>query len=304
MVLTEQLPGSAGYSPLVRELAVVVDKDFVFKDVRSVAEAKAKQLPIETTDHLHNLVVRGTIPACTSDDDCAGTGGKVDPPLKCSIEQGYCSPPFARLHEECRRGVKECDPKGGPGGGRLACVGLRVREKYFCLHACDSGTKDGNPDPDLDTRCGSTKGFRCYALRQTDPTRPNGVCIQICNSRAGSKADLIAQCVSPTCGDGKLQHGETCDDGNTTNRDGCNAFCSLSTYLRCDNNSDCKGTVDNPTQQCSEPFSGQGSTYCLPSDKEKDESEDSGKYRVTCMEYDYCWPPDERAEWLGRKEAK
>lgn len=304
LVLTEHLPASPAYSPLVRELTVVVDKDFTFKDVRSVGEAKGMGLKIKTTEQLHNLVVRGTIPACTTDDDCAGTGGKVDPPLKCSVEQGYCSPPFARLGEECRRGVKECDPRGGPGASRLGCVGLRVRDKYFCFHACDSGTQDGNADPDIDTRCGSIKGFRCYALRQTDPTRPNGVCIQMCNSRAGDKQNLLAQCVSPTCGDGKLQHGETCDDGNNTNGDGCNEFCTLSTFGRCDNNSDCKGTEANPTQQCQEPFTTQGMTYCLPSDREKDEREDSDKYRVTCMEYDYCWPPDERADWLGKKEQK
>jgi cysteine-rich repeat protein len=299
MVLTESLPGSPGYSPLVKEIGVIVDKDYRIKDLRSVAELKQKGLPLAEKGTFHNLPVRGLIPACTVDDDCAATGGKNDPPLKCSIEQGYCSPPFARLYEECRRGVKECDPKGGPGGSRLVCVGWTVRQKYFCYHACDSSTKDENPDKDLDTRCGSIKGFRCYALRQSDPTRPNGVCIQTCNSRAGDKAALIAECVSPTCGNGKLEHGETCDDGNKVSGDGCNAFCSLSTFDRCDKGSDCKGAG----QQCKEPVFGQGMTYCLPPpQKEKDESEENGKYRNTCMEYDYCIPPDDRADWLGKKE--
>jgi cysteine-rich repeat protein len=301
MVLTEHLPGTPGYSPLVREVGVIVDKDYRVKDLRSVAELQQKGLSLVEKQTLHNLSVRGLIPACTTDDDCAQTGGKSDPPLKCSIEQGYCSPPFARLLEECRRGVKECDPKGGPGGSRLVCVGWSVREKYFCYHACDSSKKDENPDKDLDTRCGNTKGFRCYALRQTDPTRPNGVCIQSCNSRAGDKAALIAECVSPTCGNGKLEQGETCDDGNKTNGDGCNEFCSLSTFDRCDKGSDCKGAG----QTCKEPVVGQAMSYCLPpASKEKDESVENGKYRNTCMEYDYCIPPDERADWLGKKEEK
>jgi cysteine-rich repeat protein len=299
LVLTEALPGKPGYSPLVREVSIVVGKDHEFKDMRSVAEAKTKAVRIDSTTRLHNLVVRGTLPSCTTDEDCANTGGKVDPPLKCSLEQGYCSPPFARFGEECRRGVKECDPYAGPNRSALVCVGLRVREKYFCFNACDSTKKDENPDPDIDSRCGAKDLNRCYALRQTDPSRPNGVCIQKCNSRAGDKAALIAQCVSPTCGNGKLEYGETCDDGNTTNSDGCNEFCSLSTFDLCDGTSDCRSAG----QACTEPVPGQGMTYCLPvQQKEKDERADQDKYRITCMEYDYCWPPDERADWLGKKD--
>jgi len=90
--------------------------------------------------------------------------------------------------------------------------------------------------------------------------------------------------------------------GNKVNGDGCNEFCTLSTYARCDVDSDCKGTEDNPVQSCKEPAAGQNKTYCLPSDKEKDERKDQDKYRTICMEYDYCWPPEERADWLGKKE--
>ena len=248
----------------------------------------------------------------------------MDPPLKCSVETGYCSPPFVRIGEECRREVKECDPKGGPGGSRLICVGLRAREKYFCFNACDSNTKDENPAKEIDSRCGSIKGFRCYAMRQTDPNRANGVCIRLCNSRTTDKQSLWDQCRSATlsghcdpkrpetccdpkkpvagiacCGNGKLEFGETCDDGNNKNKDGCNEFCSLSTFDRCDQNSDCKGSG----QTCKGPHTSSKATYCLPVAKpEKDESKDKGKYRPVCMEYDYCWPPDERADYLGKEE--
>ena len=304
-LIMDKRPGEAGYSPLAAEVTVAVGKDHEFRDIRSLSDIKAKETAKEVTlssvNRLHNIVLRGEIPACTTDAQCAGTGGRVDPPLKCSVETGYCSPPFARLGEECRRGVKECDPAGGPRGSRLACVGLRVRDKYFCFHACDSSKSDGNPDKDIDTRCGSRKGFRCYGLRQTDPNRPNGVCIQICNSRAGNREALLAECASPTCGDGKLDYGETCDDGNRIDGDGCNKYCTLSTFERCTGASDCKGDK----QQCKAPVVGLTgeNTYCLPSpDKEKDESVENGKYRTICMEFNYCWPPDERAEWLGQKE--
>ncbi|MFH1130695.1 MAG: hypothetical protein V1754_05130, partial [Pseudomonadota bacterium] len=301
MVLTEYLPDSPDYSPLVREVSVLVDKDHNFRDIRSFDEAKAKAASFISTNNIHNLVVRGTIPACTTDDDCANTGGKVDPPLKCSVETGYCSPPFARFGEECRRGVIECDPKGGPNGTPLICIGLRSREKYFCFNACDSSEKDQNPDPNIDSRCGSIDKTTCYPMRQTDPTRPNGLCIKSCNSRAGGKQELVNECVSPTCGDGNLDFFETCDDGNQTNQDGCNEYCSLSTFVRCDWDSDCK----DAGQKCQESVFGQKNTYCLPSAaNEKDETEDKNKYRTICMEYDWCWPPDERADWLGIKEEQ
>ena len=36
-----------------------------------------------------------------------------------------------------------------------------------------------------------------------------------------------APAVDPVCGDGSLDPGETCDDGNTTGGDGCSATCQL-----------------------------------------------------------------------------
>src|SRR6185503_4255595 len=35
-------------------------------------------------------------------------------------------------------------------------------------------------------------------------------------------------CVAPSCGDGKLESGEQCDDGNTNSADGCEADCQPS----------------------------------------------------------------------------
>ncbi|MEM6928395.1 MAG: DUF4215 domain-containing protein, partial [Myxococcota bacterium] len=35
-----------------------------------------------------------------------------------------------------------------------------------------------------------------------------------------------ADCAMPTCGDGVADVGEICDDGNTTSGDGCNATCT------------------------------------------------------------------------------
>ena len=90
-------------------------------------------------------------------------------------------------------------------------------------------------------------------------------------------------------------------DGNKINKDGCNKHCTISTFDRCEQNSDCKGEK----QTCKPPVLGvKGSNnYCLPAARaEKDEDVENGKYRTICMEYNYCWPPDDRADWLGKKE--
>ena len=41
---------------------------------------------------------------------------------------------------------------------------------------------------------------------------------------AGPDADVV---IPPECGNGRLEEGEVCDDGNTRSGDGCNASCSL-----------------------------------------------------------------------------
>src|SRR5206468_920940 len=37
----------------------------------------------------------------------------------------------------------------------------------------------------------------------------------------------------PKCGDGRLGYGEYCDDGNTTNNDGCSSTCTLEKGYTC-----------------------------------------------------------------------
>jgi cysteine-rich repeat protein len=308
LVLTEHLPGGASYSPLVKENTIIVGAKHKFMDLRSVAEAKSAGLKFSTGKQLHNLVVRGPLPYCEKDKDCAGTGGRDGKDLICPVGQFYCAAPYARLHEECRRGVKECDPKGGSEGKPLVCVGFRVREKYFCYNSCEPyDDKDTNTHDKKDSRCGNIYGARCYSLPPS-PIRPDGVCILNCNSRAGNTKALLDECKNFGCGNGKLDYGATSDDGNTNPGDGCNEHCTPSTYTRCESNAECKGAG----QTCSvlpgtDPLT--QNTYCTPltaeeKKEEKDEDEDDGKNRLICMQYDYCVAPDERADWLQKEATK
>jgi cysteine-rich repeat protein len=63
---------------------------------------------------------------------------------------------------------------------------------------------------------------------------------------------------APSCGDGSLMEsiGEQCDDGNTTNGDGCNELCSIEVGYICPDGSDCHvvacgdGYVDERSESC------------------------------------------------------
>jgi cysteine-rich repeat protein len=46
-------------------------------------------------------------------------------------------------------------------------------------------------------------------------------------SRSSAQGLCRLDCTMPTCGDGRLDAGEQCDDGNATNGDGCRSDCTL-----------------------------------------------------------------------------
>src|SRR5688572_21025309 len=58
---------------------------------------------------------------------------------------------------------------------------------------------------DVDANCGSGRRFHDYAGQ-----------------------GLAGQCTDVTCGDGAMQPGEECDDGNDVDGDGCNRDCRVS----------------------------------------------------------------------------
>ncbi len=70
------------------------------------------------------------------------------------------------------------------------------------------------------------------------------------SSSSSSSSESSASSAAPLCGDGTVDDGEDCDDGNTHNGDGCSNLCAMETHWNCGTN---PGTAGPSTcyQQCS-----------------------------------------------------
>jgi cysteine-rich repeat protein len=54
-----------------------------------------------------------------------------------------------------------------------------------------------------------------------------------CASKPGTACNGVGACTPPGCGDGIVEAGETCDDGNTIAGDGCSAVCVTEVGFTC-----------------------------------------------------------------------
>jgi uncharacterized repeat protein (TIGR01451 family)/MYXO-CTERM domain-containing protein len=68
-----------------------------------------------------------------------------------------------------------------------------------------------------------------------------------------NNTDTETTTIAVLCGNGQLNAGEVCDDGNPTNGDGCDTNCRLSNNQNCTMDSQCSSGVCDPTSGKCEP---------------------------------------------------
>ena len=160
--------------------------------------------------------------ACT-EDDCApaigcsnlGSDALCDDGFDCTID--LCDPEsdcfYTPLDATCNDGVSctsdACDPAAG-------CVSAEIDSKCDDNIACTvdvcnaEGGCSQTPDHDF---CGAT-----------------GLCVvAVCSPVSGCLVEVEPSC----CGNGLIEDGETCDDGNDAAGDGCTAACAIEDGWEC-----------------------------------------------------------------------
>jgi fibro-slime domain-containing protein len=187
----------------------------------------------------------------TSGDGCSAT---------CMVETGYiCRVPGKPCSALCGDGIvrlgKQCDDNNTVSGDGCSAT-CTIEPGWSC---------SGSPSVCVKSVCGNGKpeaGESCDC--GTDPanlpsgcTGPNGLfngdgtgCSKTCTKEPicrGTNGTGTTHACNPTCGNGNLEPGEQCDDGNQVSGDGCSSSCMIESGFTC-------GTRSNPdAQTCSEP---------------------------------------------------
>jgi len=186
---------------------------------------------------------------CDAVNDCTSTGNPCDVGTVCNDASNTCDPETA-----CGNGVvepgEECD--GGAccaADCTFAVAGSVCDDGDFCTSgdACDgAGTCQAVDPTDCSDGVGCTVDTCDSANSACVHTPDDGLCdngtfcdgVEICDSAndctspgdpcsAGTLCDEATDACQPIagCGDGILQTGEECDDGNTADGDCCSAGC-------------------------------------------------------------------------------
>lgn len=161
------------------------------------------------------------------------SGHDCCPPLNCipfnpNSGNGKCLMPGSSI---CGNGIKEGgetrdDGNTNNGDGCSSTCQLEPPPQ-----TCGNGVKEGTEECDdgnttdydscssscmIETPSCGNNHVESYAGEQCDP--PNG-----------TTCDTSCQTIPTVCGNGILQPGEACDDGNTTDYDGCSSSCTIET---------------------------------------------------------------------------
>lgn len=260
------IPGARGAATFVCAVAGSAHLTFTVTDGKSCADSQTITVTCTNSGVCGNGVIEAG-EECDDGNTVSGDGCSstcvIDDPCGDGVVETFageqCEPPgTATCNSACHLAgpceVCEAANCGGPsiyedcatGVASSACLqALQCSRQNHCYGVdpafCYCGPRDivacqGDPSTPgngpigpcvtlYDQAAGPPAGATNVLLALTDPATPLG--------RAGfiQECDLafcVAECIGPSpCGNGSLDAGEACDDGNTTSLDGCSATCQV-----------------------------------------------------------------------------
>ncbi|KNC54224.1 uncharacterized protein AMSG_10016 [Thecamonas trahens ATCC 50062] len=202
----------------------------------------------------------GTTPTCPGDVlvstgiVCREVAGVCDVAETCTGTSASCpADNFVSSATVCRFAAGVCDVAESCTGSSPLCPANARRAGEICRPAagslcdqpevCSSSSDDCPPDTFLPSGTPCNNGAACDGTSDTcDGTGPN--------SCVGSNP---AGCVF-TCGDGVVEPGEQCDDGNTVNGDCCSATCQFESSSTPCATASCNGMCNGAGSCITQPF--------------------------------------------------
>jgi len=168
--------------------------------------------------------------ACDDGNAAGGDGCSADCTL---IEEGW----------QCRMPGKACVPKCGDGqimAGKEQCDDGGSANNDGCSSTCiiEAGYAcTGTPSTCNEIVCGDgvrTGSESCDLGAQNGLFNGDGTgCSKTCTPEPTCRANGVTQACSTTCGDGNIDTGELCDDGNRDDNDGCSSTCQTEAGFTC-----------------------------------------------------------------------
>jgi len=118
--------------------------------------------------------------------------------------------------------------------GELARVGLRLSDDAFCAPPSPTPTASGTPSATVTPAPSETAGANPTPTPEATATPEASATTTPTSSVLPTPTPEATSTVTPeptatpapACGDGLLEDGEVCDDGNTVSGDGCDANCT------------------------------------------------------------------------------
>ena len=169
-------------------------------------------------------------------DGCAADCKSVDPGYECRVPGRRCVPACG---DGMKIGAEACDDGNTTGGD--GCSPICVVEAgascagtpSVCVAAtCGNGVKEGNEACDCGTSMTGPWPTGCAG--------PNGLffgdasgCSRTCTNEPTCRSGSTTQACAVTCGNGAIEVGEACDDGNLRSGDGCSSTCTLEPGFMC-----------------------------------------------------------------------